>query len=556
MNTLKLNRRPLILPLWSGLIGILPLTFLFDPPRASLKSLLELSFVNLFTVGVLVFFIWFYFVRIKKELKYRIVFTSEAIEENQNKGFYSSRPRRILYSDVLSVQYLFPGVIVVRSKNEEDFKFVLADIEGGADRVMELLKTHLPGTVIDEKLPEKMEKNSILVKINDAGMVLFLPLITIPVLGVYGFFQGGWNVHRLPWNEFLLDFSITSKNSPWIASTDFNGDNLIVHFDDQEQRWPLPLQNPRGTIILSDSNGQPTLITGEINYTWQDGKWLQWKYFGVYKAAIYRKRFVSTTEQAWLVLYGDNKPNVLVGAIAGRPGVDVIQLPESAVQKGYEPYSLSILADETVLVHAGNENEARIFLLKDGQWLEKSYDVPFDFLQVKDFIVDDVGRLFIFYTTQTEEVESYFVQIQDDEKALITEIPLLGEFSDYDSLLVDSHDRLWILDDSYGGGVTVLRPVWSGVAELVVQYNKENSNYPRSGRSSFVLDADGKVWVSSEDLYWIDSTASELPRPMPDWLMDIGYSDTGYLKYIAILAGVFLGGYGILYLLSTKELKK
>ncbi|HNO85044.1 MAG TPA: hypothetical protein PKM54_10485, partial [Anaerolineales bacterium] len=256
MNTLKLNRRPLILPLWSGLIGILPLTFLFDPPRASLKSLLELSFVNLFTVGVLVFFIWFYFVRIKKELKYRIVFTSEAIEENQNKGFYSSRPRRILYSDVLSVQYLFPGVIVVRSKNEEDFKFVLADIEGGADRVMELLKTHLPGTVIDEKLPEKMEKNSILVKINDAGMVLFLPLITIPVLGVYGFFQGGWNVHRLPWNEFLLDFSITSKNSPWIASTDFNGDNLIVHFDDQEQRWPLPLQNPRRTIILSDSNGQ------------------------------------------------------------------------------------------------------------------------------------------------------------------------------------------------------------------------------------------------------------------------------------------------------------
>ena len=101
-----------------------------------------------------------------------------------------------------------------------------------------------------------------------------------------------------------------------------------------------------------------------------------------------------------------------------------------------------------------------------------------------------------------------------------------------------------------------MQPVWGGVAELVVQYNKENSNYPRYVRSSPVLGADGKVWVSSEDLYWIDSTASELPRPMPDWLMDIGYSDAGYLKYIAILAGVFLGGYGILYLLSTKELKK
>jgi hypothetical protein len=112
------------------------------------------------------------------------------------------------------------------------------------------------------------------------------------------------------------------------------------------------------------------------------------------------------------------------------------------------------------------------------------------------------------------------------------------------------------LDDSYGGGVTVLRPVWSGVAEFVVQYNKENSNYPRSGRSSFVLDADGKVWVSSEDLYWIDSTASELPRPTPDWLMDISDPDAGYLKYIAILTGAFFGGYGILYLLSVKELSK
>jgi hypothetical protein len=38
--------------------------------------------------------------------------------------------------------------------------------------------------------------------------------------------------------------------------------------------------------------------------------------------------------------------------------------------------------------------------------------------------------------------------------------------------------------------------------------------------------------------------------------MDISDPDAGYLKYIAILTGAFFGGYGILYLLSVKELSK
>jgi len=518
-----------------------------------------MDWLNLFLVGLLAFMIWMTFTRVKENFSYRIMFTGEAIEENHSLGFASSLPRRIRYSEIQSVRYVFPDTIIVRSKNEDKFKFVLADIEGGAGRVLELLKTHLPTTVIGEKLPEVVERNSFLAMIANAGMVLLLCLMILPAVYSYGLLRDGWNVHRLPWSEFLLEFSIDPQNSLWVASTDFNGDNLIIRFDDQEQRWPFPMvQNSYRTIVLADSQGQPTIIADESNYTWQDGRWLQWKYFGVYHAVIYdEKSVVSTAENAWLILHGDHKPNVLVRAAGGEPGADVIELPESAVQKGYEPYSLSILPDETVLVHAGNENETRIFLLRDGQWLEKSYDVPFDAYQVQDFVIDDTGHLFILYAIRVEEAVSFFVQIQDDKSTLVTELPRLDEKYSYDFLLVDPLGRLWASGDSYRSEVAVMQPVWGGIAELIIRYNGDNSNYPKYVRSSPVLGVDGKVWASDEDLFWIDSTASELPRPMPDWLA--GFSDfqaANRFNYIMIVSAVFFGGYIVLSVLSMKEPKK
>ena len=102
-----------------------------------------------------------------------------------------------------------------------------------------------------------------------------------------------------------------------------------------------------------------------------------------------------------------------------------------------------------------------------------------------------------------------------------------------------------------------MQPVWGGIAELIIRYNGDNSNYPKYVRSSPVLGVDGKVWVSDEDLFWIDSTASELPRPMPDWLA--GFSDfqaANRFNYIMIVSAVFFGGYIVLSVLSMKESKK
>lgn len=555
MNTLKLNRRRLLYLFFAATFSLLPFLGLLRT-SADMKSLLELGWLTLFMVGALAFVLWMYFILAKRILNYRIFFTGRAIKENQNKRIYLSGPRRVLYSDILSVQYKFPEIIVVRSKNEEDFSFALGDIEGGADVVLETLKSHLPAGLVGENLSAVVEKNIVLSRIANFGGLLLYGAILIPI--VYGHllpFKGGWDNYHTPWSESILYFSVTPQSMPWIVSTDFNDENLLIRFDEQEWVWPRPQPDDgekevSWEIALSDPQGQPTLIGREVSTTWQNGTWTQWKYYGTYSFIILPNFFVSTDEQAWLILSGDNDYHDLVVATAGKTGVDVIKLPEFAEQRKYQPVSLSMLPDETVLVLAGNEEEAEVFLLKDGVWLEKSYHVPFSNVhEVRDFILDASGRLYFIFDEDPDS-KRFTVEMVDGGKVTTTYFD-----SDFrpSYLLVDSNNRVWVFLRGHDGGVVVLQPVWGGEAELVVSYNKDNSNFPSRLHSAPEISADGKIWVLGEQLLWLDGSAHELPAPPPAWLVD--FSDPGSMKriyYFIWVALVYFAGFSVLKLISSR----
>lgn len=556
MNTLKFNRRPLLLLFLESVFLLFPLLTLSLFPRsgAELKPLLELGWFNLFVVCGLAFALWMLVIRVKESFSYRIVFTSEAIEENHSLGFKTSLAKRILYREVQSVRYVFPNSIHINSTSDSTFKINLADIDGGADFVLDVLKSHLPAGLVGENLSAVVEKNIVLSRIANFGVLLFYGVILIPI--AYGYrspLKGGWDKYHTPWSESILYFSVTPQSVPWVVSTDFNDENLIIRSDEEEWVWPYPQPDDEEKefsweIALSDSQGQPTLIGREVNQTWQNGTWTQWKYYGAYSFIPLPDFFVATDEQAWLILSGGNGDYDLVVAAAGKTGVDVIKLPEFAEQRKYQPVSLSMLSDETVLVLAGNEEEAGVFLLKDGVWLEKSYHVPFSNIhKVKDFTLDASGHLFFIFDEGFKS-KRFTIEMVDGEK--VTTTYFNGAF-DPSYLLIDSNNRVWVFLENDSGGVMVLQPVWGGEAELVVSYNENNSNFPSYLRSAPEISTDGKVWVLGQQLLWLDGSASELPAPPPAWLVD--FSDSTKRIYLFIgIALVYFAGFSVLKLISSR----
>ena len=553
MNTLKLNRRPLIPLIVINFFIFFPL---LSPFRSETKVLLEIGWLPFFLAGSLVLVIWMTVIRIKENFSYRIAFTDEAIEENHSLGFATSLPKRILYSDIRSVRYVFPDIISISSTSDKSLKINLAEVDGGAKLVLNVLKNNLPVELIGEHLPTVVEKNSFLSRIVNFGYLLFFVAVLIPT--IYGFrspFKGGWNEYHVPWSEEILQFSVSRLNLPWVVSTDFNSEKLIVRYDEKEWDWTRPQPGEDGktfpwVVVLSDIQGQPTLIGSEVNKTWQNGAWTQWKYYGAYSLIPITGYFVNTNEKAWLVLSGGNGERDLVVATAGKTSVDLIKLPEFAEQRKYQPALVSLLPDETVLVLAGNKEESKVFLLKDGNWLEKSYQVPFSNInRVQGFTLDASGRLYLLFYEDFKD-KRFVVEMVDGETVTATHFVSDSSLS---YLLIDAGNRVWVFLESYGGGVMVLQPVWGGEAELVAFYSENNSNFPAYLRSAPEISADGKIWVLGGQLLWLDGTASELPRPLPDWLAD--FSDIGSLKkmyYFMWTAFVFFIGSLVLKLMSNR----
>ena len=193
-------------------------------------------------------------------------------------------------------------------------------------------------------------------------------------------------------------------------------------------------------------------------------------------------------------------------------------------------------ADGSLLVLMTGENQIRLYLLRDDEWLEPGYPV---FMPspagVSDFTVDSAGRIWLLLAVGPGK---YALGRFDPETTAWDWGELESEqdfYGYYRSMEVDERGRAWLSGAVYrkqSAGVGVFEGLVLDVFELTadgqarrfVRYTADNSNYQSSYSMSYSgahLGVDGRMWAADDRLVWVDSTAHDLPNPLPDWIVAV-----------------------------------
>jgi hypothetical protein len=257
---------------------------------------------------------------------------------------------------------------------------------------------------------------------------------------------------------------------------------------------------------------QPVLVARKAVYFIKDGQWNIFDYQPDYQYDSYNASVVIT--DIWLPLYGFGRKDekfLLVHVQADAPHPQVATLVDPLTKKVIHPSMAKTASNGTVLLLGGNT----IYTLRDGKLQEQRYLVVYkeELPWIKDFALADDGSLYVLADDTVEKITL-------DGKQTSTQLPAISVDDrwggSYNSLEVDAHGRLWLT--WYTDAIGVFQPEWNGIARQVVMYDKYNSNYQPNLDVNPFRTRDGRIWAAREHLVWIDSNATQLPSPLPDWL--------------------------------------
>jgi hypothetical protein len=549
MNTLKLRNGLIILPVIVSIVYIALAIFLTLNmwPKNDLEKDTSLGVIRgtvLFVDSLCILSVWGFISILRRNLRYRIIFGEGYVEENRNLRPFSKRVK-IAYDQIKRVSYEWPGVLAISSFDGAKLKVPLNSMEGGKQKILDLVKIHLPHEVVKDNLSEKIENVKPFEKRHlYVGYVIvafyFLALFGRDLLSL---FPISWNIYGNWGARDVAGYQIESQDSIWVVTTNLGGSAEVIHYGENVSRWQLP--DPKTSIdyhdaiVLSDSQGQPTVINreGEI-YVWSsNGEWTQTKFSEGHAPWIFGDYYTSSRTDAWFILHRENADTVLAQVHAGSNKIDLMELPEYAKEKEYEPYRLSILPDDTVLVLAG-KHESAVFVLKNGEWQEAVYPAnSHPSMIIRDFTVDANGRLYFLHAGFHEDKN--MVEMVDAGKTVETELPGLDDDFRYEHLEVDKNGRLWI-DGGYESKVIVLKPVWGGTAEEIVSYSESNSSFSGDSDEGLRLLSNGQIWSADRKLVWIDSNLERLPQPLPVWVGIVNGRSYQFIIYLSFMLFLFL----------------
>ncbi len=390
-------------------------------------------------------------------------------------------------------------------------------------------------------------------------LIYFVVLFAHELLNI---FPVGWNVYGHWGTRDVAGFFVESRDSVWVATQRLGGTGEVIHYDGKNtSSWELPAPKTSisysTVVILSDADGQPTIITRECDiYTWSENEWMQIDFPEGYKTCWFLDhQFASSENDAWFILDRKNEVDVLVKIHAGSDQIEIVAPPSFVDMGEYEPEQLSISPDNTLLVLAYTEDREVVFIFKNGEWQNETYKIdPPEGMYIQDFTLDAQGRLYVLYVGFGLNNESAVETTSDDNK-LITKFVIPNDDIRYDYLEVDQYGRLWLFG-GYKSIVKVLNPIWGGIAEELVFYSEDNSSYSGDNNKLRILQ-NGEIWSANRRLVWMDSNLEVLPQSLPVWISNIVASDS-YFRFAGYLAFIGLTAAWSYYLkiISRKEFEK
>jgi hypothetical protein len=323
---------------------------------------------------------------------------------------------------------------------------------------------------------------------------------------------------------------------------------------------------PRG--VAQDGAGRPVVIYVDRLLHWDGEAWKQEPFAPAESGlSVFPGWVASRGAQVWGTARAANGSEMVLFNLDLSTGEwHVVLPPASAVADGLAmSHRFHQSVDGSLLVLMTGENQVRLYLLQDGEWLEPGYPifVPSP-AGISDFAVDSAGRIWFLLAVGSGK---YALGRFDPETTAWDWSELESEqdfYKSYRSLEVDERGRVWLSGSAYrkqSAGVAtfasfvldVFELTADGQARWLVGYTPDNSNYQSGHPMSYSgarLGVDGRMWAADDRLVWLDGTARDLPSPLPDWIVAVTSRETGLILLLSSL--VVLVMYAVVYALAWR----
>jgi len=468
------------------------------------------------------------------------------------------KPLTIYYSQIKSVQAKkLPGLLEILETNGKKHSIAIsAFAKNFGEEILVELKNRLPderfqiGVGIHALPPAWTKLNRISTIVSVLLLLLLFSTFALdPFFPMRDRLVRAWTIEMRPIEYQSVEaYSVDNNQGFWVVSYHNFGDYLVYHYTDKvEQKWELP--DPDNSKypqqVSGDENGNPIvwLDDGILHFTEKDWHFIPYALDPEIQVDNYW--LIVSGTQGW-VIDSPNDETLLFNLNALTGAKSTIIPPESAVQAGLSPSLIRRAANGDLLVLMDKESEARIYLLtQENEWRSNEYAVMINkSYRVEDLFLDGENSLWVLLDGPS--LGEWLVEkITSSGEMKITRLPsptTADEWERYESILADTHGRLWATG-SYPGFIAAFKPEWMSDAVEIERYTKNNSNYVYGISSEPVMDANGQIWAFDNKISTLDSTLVELPHPLPGWLasLDMNFIRAGIQLLLMVFVFAQLG---------------
>ncbi len=398
-------------------------------------------------------------------------------------------------------------------------------------KIIEELTRRLPPKVVVEGLPASLRRRKwidFLSPLASAGvMITMMGSFALQDIDDLVRQQVAWQTaFRIGEGNSFQGYSIDNDGSPWlIIETNLPRKSYIFHLSPTgAEKWELPTETSMWTpdSVARDQQGYPWVMTGEGVLHWNGGEWQS------LPVSLGKGVPILTASNYWMWLdeFGFGIVTNLYTFDLSTGETTPIPLPASAIEAGLKPFTKHKLLNNDLLVLFKNEEQKRIYHLRENGWQESGYSIPESVSDIDDYTLDTNGQLWAL--SSNVEAKAYSIGKLNPEAGIWQwySLPMNPQYKDqwgneYQTLEIDARGRFWLEGslprENWENYLVVFDLTAEGQLHEIVRYTADNSNY--QSRYNMTLGPDGRIWAAKDTLVWIDSHAIDLPRPLPGWIV-------------------------------------
>lgn len=343
------------------------------------------------------------------------------------------------------------------------------------------------------------------------------------------------------WNKEVLGFSayqasLDRDGSLWAVSMRNKPETTVLHISENtREEWFFPEEQCTGYCsflwVGHTAKGLPRIInSNKVVYSWDGNQW--------FIEDTLSKDFSNSFQSYDNIVWGI-KNDYLTYIDFDTEEVKEFSSPPEVEYLDIKLKSFKINIDGSILALFSEKSKPELlYRLQDERWqllfnnTEETINTTFD--------VDPQGKVWAlrwsYYSDPPIYALGYF-----DEKPQVWKwqyVPSLYTDSTYiNDIAIDQSLRVWI-SGNYDGDEFLQVISWSeNSINLIEEYNESNSALRMI--DNLIVTKSGKLWSTRGYLYSLNTTA-DLPKPLPDWVIDAETLLSHYGSWVIIFFGILL----------------